>query len=96
MPGTHGSCAPLLAPAPWNALQSLEHVLSQEDTVPEQQRALWRWGLLCQNGGRQKAAALGVCSPAQPHLLLAVPVTLPKVVSFYTDPATLPKANPLN
>lgn len=68
--------------------------------MPEQQHSLWRWGLLCQSGGRQgrscdkKLNHWGLVHPAQPHLLLAMPVTLPKVVSFYTDlgPCHSPKS----
>lgn len=47
-----------------------------------------------ESGLCQKAAPLGVHSPAQPHLLLAMPVTLGKVVSFCTDlgPCHSPKS----
>lgn len=66
----------------------------------EQQHLLWRWGFLCQNGERQsrgcdkKAAPQKAAPQAQPHLLLAMPVTLHKVVSFYTDlgPCHSPKS----
>lgn len=108
VPGTRDSCASLLAPAPWNALRSPEHVLSQEYLRCQSS------SVCCEGGGSSaKTGARGTgqsqgCAKKLHHWgsihehnpTCCWPCPSPWVRSCHSvqtwGPATLPKANPLN